>query len=409
MSHLEQHCKIILLLFAIIPKSVYNVRRPMQKTTELNSIKEALRSSEIFRGLTDDELDKLLPLCQEQLYEAGAVMFCEGAQCNYIQTLKSGKVALETELAISRRGAERATIDVLAEGDSFCWSALMEPHILTSSGRCLEKTEVLALDGEKIKTLLDENPQIGYKVANNLVKVVASRLQHTKQTMEHILSVIFHDLKAPLAAAESYNRLLLDGFVGELSEEQKNIVQRSSKRLSDLLNLISNMIDFSRVDFGEFRAEEVCLTKVIEDCTETMRPLAEEKKLQLVVEIPEDLPTVLGVADRLKQVITNLLSNAIKFTPSGGVTVKVKDEKEHVRVDVIDTGIGIPTEDLPKIFDGFYKGLDMEQRGAGLGLSISKKIIEGHGGKIWATSPTPETGKGTIFTFILPKNSKQAE
>ena len=381
----------------------------MSTTTELDSTREVLRSSEIFQGLTDDELDKLLPLCQEQSYEAGAVMFCEGAQCNYVQTLKSGKVALETELVISRSSAERATIDVLSEGSSFCWSALMEPHILTSSGRCLEKTEVIALDGEKLKALLDENPQMGYKVANNLVKVVASRLQHTKRTMERILSVIFHDLKAPLAAAESYNRLLLDGFVGELSEEQRNIIQRSSKRLSDLLNLISNMIDFSRVDFGEFTTEEVSLMKVLEDCTETMRPLAVEKGLQLSVALPRQLPTIIGNAGRLKQVMTNLLSNAIKFTSSGGITVRAKDEKDDVRVDVIDTGVGIPTEDLPKVFDGFYKGLDMEKRGAGLGLSISKKIIEGHGGKIWATSPAPETGKGTRFTFILPKNSKQAE
>jgi signal transduction histidine kinase len=381
----------------------------MKATTELNSIKEALKSSEIFQGLTDDELDKLLPLCQEQLYEEGAVMFCEGEQCNYVQTLKSGKVALETELTISRGSVERATIDVLSHGSSFCWSALMEPHILTSSGRCLEKTEIIALDGEKLKSLLDENPQMGYRVANNLVKVVASRLQHTKRTMERILSVIFHDLKAPLAAAESYNRLLLDGFVGELTEEQKNIVQRSSKRLSDLLNLISNMIDFSRVDSGEFREEEVSLTKVIEDCAETMQPLAVEKGLQLDVALPRQLPIVLGNAGRLKQVMTNLLSNAIKFTPSGGITVRAKDEKDHVRVDVIDTGIGIPTEDLPKVFDGFYKGLDVEHRGAGLGLSISKRIVEGHGGKIWATSPTPETGKGSKFTFILPKSPKQTE
>ena len=366
----------------------------MKTTTELNSTREVLRSSEIFQGLTDDELDKLLPLCQEQSYEAGAVMFCEGAQCNYVQTLKSGKVALETELVISRSAAERATIDVLSEGSSFCWSALMEPHILTSSGRCLEKTEIIALDGEKLKAVLDENPQMGYKVANNLVKVVASRLQHTKQTMERILSVIFHDLKAPLAAAESYNRLLLDGFVGELSEEQKNIIQRSSKRLSDLLNLISNMIDFSRVDFGEFRTEEVSLMKVLEDCTETMRPLAVEKGLQLSVALPRQLPTIIGNAGRLKQVMTNLLSNAIKFTPSGGITVRAKDEKDHVRVDVIDTGVGIPTEDLPKVFDGFYKGLNMEKRGAGLGLSISKKIIEGHGGKIWATSPYSRDRQG---------------
>jgi signal transduction histidine kinase len=375
----------------------------MKAATELNSIKEALRSSEIFQGLTDEELDKLLPLCQEQSYEMGAVMFCEGAQCNYVQTLRSGKVALETELTISRSGAERATIDVLSQGSSFCWSALMEPHILTSSGRCLEKTEILALDGEKLKALLDENPQMGYKVANNLVKVVASRLQHTKRTMEHILSVIFHDLKAPLAAAESYNRLLLDGFVGELSEEQKNIIQRSSKRLSDLLNLISNMIDFSGVDFGKFGTEEVSLAKVIEDCTETMRPLAIEKGLQLDVVLPRKLPTILGNAERLKQVMTNLLSNAIKFTPSGGITVRAKDYTDHVQVDVIDTGIGVPTEDLPKVFDGFYRGLDMEKRGAGLGLSICKRIIEGHAGKIWATSPTPETGKGTRFSFILPK------
>jgi signal transduction histidine kinase len=212
-----------------------------------------------------------------------------------------------------------------------------------------------------------------------------------------------------LAAAESYNRLLLDGFVGELSEEQKNIIQRSSKRLSDLLNLISNMIDFSRVDFAEFRTEEVSLMKVLEDCTETMRPLAVEKGLQLSVALPRQLPAIIGNAGRLKQVMTNLLSNAIKFTSSGGITVRAKDEKDHLRVDVIDTGVGIPTEDLPKVFDGFYKGLNMEKRGAGLGLSISKKIIEGHGGKIWATSPTPETGKGTRFTFILPKNSEQAE
>jgi len=381
----------------------------MTATTQSNSIKEALRASEIFQGMTDEELDKLLPLCQEQLYEAGADMFCEGAQCNFVQTIKSGKVALETELAISRRGAERATIDVLSEGSSFCWSALMEPHILTSSGRCLEKTEILALDGEKLKALLDENPQMGYKVANNLVKVVASRLQHTKHTMEHILSVIFHDLKAPLAAAESYNRLLLDGFVGELSEEQKNIVQRSSKRLSDLLNLISNMIDFSRVDFGEFRREEVSLMKVIEDCTDTMRPLAVEKGLQLDVVLPKQLPIVLGNADRLKQVMTNLLSNAIKFTSFGGITLRAKEYKDHVQVDVIDTGVGIPTDDLPKVFDGFYAGLDMEKRGAGLGLSICKRIIEGHGGKISATSPCAETGKGTRFTFILPKNSEQVE
>jgi signal transduction histidine kinase len=87
----------------------------------------------------------------------------------------------------------------------------------------------------------------------------------------------------------------------------------------------------------------------------------------------------------------------------------VTDERDHLRVDVTDTGMGIPTGDLPKVFDGFYIGLDMEKRGAGLGLSISKRIVEGHGGKIWATSPCPETGKGSRFTFTVPKSSKQED
>ena len=381
----------------------------MKAVAGLDSIKEALRSSELFHGLTDEELDKLLPLCQEHVYETGTEMFCEGSECRYVQTVKSGRLALETGLAISRSSTERATIDVLSDGSSFCWSALMEPYINTSSGRCLERTEIIALDGDRLKALLDQNPEMGYKVANNLVKVVASRLRNTKQTAERILSVIFHDLKAPLAAAESYNRLLLDGFVGELSEEQKNIVQRSSKRLSDLLNLIGNIIDFSRVDFGDFRTEEVSLAEVIGDCVETMRPLACRKGLHLTVEGSRELPTVLGTASRLKQVLTNLLSNAIKFTDSGVVTVKVKEDEHHLQVDVTDTGIGIPAEALPKIFDGFYAGLDMERRGAGLGLSISKRIIDSHGGRIWATSPCPDTGSGSKFTFILPKSYKQAE
>ena len=381
----------------------------MRATAELNSIRDTLRSSDMFHGLTDEELDKLVPLCRVEMYGPGAEVFCEGEQCRCLQTLKSGKVALETELALGRSSIERATIDVLSRGSSFCWSALMEPHILTSSGRCLEDTEIIALDGEALKALLDEKPQMGYKVANNLVKVVASRLEHTKRTMERTLSVIFHDLKAPLAAAESYNRLLIDGFVGELTEEQKNIVQRSSKRLSDLLNLIGNMIDFSRVDFGDFRREEVSLSELIRDCVDTIRPLAEEKRLQLDVEVPHELPAVLGTAGRLKQVVTNLLCNAVKFTSSGGVTVRARDDKDYLQIDVVDTGIGIPAEDLPRVFDGFYVGLNIQQRGAGLGLSISKRIVESHGGRIWATSPCPETGKGSTFTFILPKHSKQSE
>lgn len=377
---------------------------------EFGSVKEILRASDLFRGLSDDELDKLLPLCREEIYEAGVVIACEGEACHYVQTIESGKVALETNLTIGRSIAERATIDVLADGSNFCCSALIESSILTETGRCLERTKVIALDTAGLRALFEENTQIGYKVERNLAGIVSSRLQRTKETTERILSVIFHDLKAPMAAVESYNRLLLGEFAGKLTEEQKTIVQRSSKRLSELLNLVSNMIDFSRIDFGGLRMERISLAKVIEDCFEAMHPLAEEKGLQLITEVPRDLPAILGTEERLKQVVRNLLSNAIKFTPSGGVvTVKAKDDIDYVEVEVADTGIGIPAKELPRIFDGFYRGLDIAERGAGLGLSITKKIVEAHHGRIWAVSPCPETGKGSKFTFTLPKGLEGSE
>ena len=102
--------------------------------------------------------------------------------------------------------------------------------------------------------------------------------------------------------------------------------------------------------------------------------------------------------------VTNLTSNAINYTREGTVLVKVVDDKDKVRVEVIDTGIGVPPEEFPRLFDDFFRGSNVGAKGTGLGLSISKRIIEAHGGKIWAESPAPETGQGSKFTFTLPKN-----
>jgi len=367
------------------------------------SVKEILRDSDLFHGLSDDELDKLPPLCREEVYRAGVLIFPEGGPCHTVYVVESGKVALEMNLQIGRAAEESATVDVITRGGCLCGSGLIDPYILTATGRTLETTKVVALDTAQLKALFQENSEIRSKVMNNLAKVVSSRLKHARDTMGRILSVIFHDLKAPLAAVESYNRLLLGEFAGELNEEQKNIVKRSSKRLSDLLDLVSNIIDFSRIDFGDLRMERISVAKVIEDCVEAMRLLAEEKGLQLVAEISPEVPAILGAQERLKQTVTNLLSNAIKFTPHGVVTVKAKDGTDGIQVEVADTGIGIPTEELPRIFDGFYRGLDMAERGAGLGLSITKRIVEAHRGRIWVVSPCPESGKGSKFTFTLPR------
>jgi signal transduction histidine kinase len=121
--------------------------------------------------------------------------------------------------------------------------------------------------------------------------------------------------------------------------------------------------------------------------------------------VPQELPLITGAPNRLQQVLTNLLGNAVKFTPDrGAITLKASEENDHILVAVTDTGTGISPEELPRVFDDFYRGIRVDETGAGLGLSISKKIVEAHGGKIWAESPCPESGVGSKFTFTLPKN-----
>lgn len=139
--------------------------------------------------------------------------------------------------------------------------------------------------------------------------------------------------------------------------------------------------------------------------------VANQKGLELKSEIPTELPLVLGSASRLQQVLNNLLQNAIKFTMAPGTIVcRLSYTNNEVKVEVMDTGIGIKTEELPKIFDDFYHGTTIEAEGAGLGLYICKKIIRSHGGKIWAESPCPETGRGTRLSFtLLSYNQSGAE
>jgi signal transduction histidine kinase len=371
-----------------------------------DSIKDILASSDLFEGLSDSELEKVLPLCREEVYEVGTTIFSEGCACHTMYVVESGKVSLEINLHISRAREDTATIDVITASGCLCCSGLINPCILNSTGRALETTKVIGMDATELKALFEENPEMGRKTMYNLATIIASRFQNTRDTLGHILSVIFHDLKAPLAAIESYHRVMLGGFAGELSNEQRNMLERSSKRISELLDLLSNIMDVSRIEARDLAMSKISLAQVVLDSIEVMRPLAEEKGLEVKAEVPDELPPIYGSKERLKQVVINLLSNAIKFTPSGGtVTAKVIDGTDHLQVQVADTGVGIPAGELPKIFGDFYRGLDVAERGAGLGLSIAKRIVEAHRGKIWAVSPCPGSDRGSEFTFALPKDS----
>jgi signal transduction histidine kinase len=235
-----------------------------------------------------------------------------------------------------------------------------------------------------------------------------AKLKEEKNQFLRFIGVAAHDLKAPLTAIQGFLWVMLGGFAGEISEKQKNMLERSTHRITELLTLISDLLDIPRIETGQIvqEMEEISLRQIIKNSIEGQRTLAKEKGINLKVKIPEVLPKIKGSATRLQQVITNLVNNAINYTPEGTVTVRVQEQARDLLVEVIDTGIGIPPADLPRLFEDFFRASNVETKGTGLGLSISRRIVEAHGGRIWVESPCPETNTGSKFSFTLPTPGK---
>ncbi len=236
------------------------------------------------------------------------------------------------------------------------------------------------------------------------------RLEEEKRRFVRFLSVVAHDLRAPLSATQSCLWVMLDGYAGDVNDEQRDLLQRSTHRLDELMALINDLLDIPRIESGQLVNEmsEISLAEVIERSIEGLDNMAIEKGIDLKLELPQRLPLVYGSGRRLQQVVTNLISNAIKYSPDGAVIIRVSQDSNAIRTEVIDSGIGVLPDEMPRLFQDFFRGSNAEVKGTGLGLSISRRIVEAHGGRIWAESPCQETGKGSKFAFTLPKRKTSA-
>ncbi|MBT4512259.1 MAG: GAF domain-containing sensor histidine kinase [Chloroflexi bacterium] len=230
-------------------------------------------------------------------------------------------------------------------------------------------------------------------------------VEEAKNKLLSFISMVAHDLKAPLAAIQTYFGVMLGGYTGELSEKHRDLIEKSSARLDALFELISDLLDISRIETGQIvhEMEEVSLKELTGILLEDTQRLAEQKGLSFSADISPDLPKINGSALRLQQLFTNLLSNALKFTPEGGsVSLNLTCRDCEIVGEIEDSGVGIPEQDLPHVFEDFYRATNVEAPGTGLGLPIVNRILEAHGGQIKAQSPSPDSGKGCKFTFILP-------
>jgi NtrC-family two-component system sensor histidine kinase KinB len=217
-----------------------------------------------------------------------------------------------------------------------------------------------------------------------------------------VISTVSHQLKTPLTSMRMAIHLLLEEKVGPLTEKQAELLvaaREDSDRLHDILN---NLLDISRIESGrvqmEFRA--VSPREMAMEAVESFRTAAKDQGVTLDVELPDDLPEVWADTTRINHVFGNLLSNALKYTPAGGkVIVSARAEENGVAFSIADTGKGIPSPYIPRIFEQFFRVPDQgPQTGAGLGLAIVKEIVEAHGGTVSADSIE---GKGSTFSFTL--------
>lgn len=219
------------------------------------------------------------------------------------------------------------------------------------------------------------------------------------------VSNVSHELRTPLTSIKGYSLLMKNGKLGNINQQQQESLQIVCDEADRLTRLINDILDLSRFENKKMQINKipVNITEIATDVITTMQMLAHEKKLVVALHSVEDLPFVLGSKDLIKQVFVNLLGNAIKFTPlEGKIDISLEQKNSFIEVSVKDTGQGIPVEYHDKLFDKFFQvdsSMTRQHGGTGLGLPISKHIIEQHGGSIWVKS---EVGKGTEFKFTLP-------
>ncbi len=229
-------------------------------------------------------------------------------------------------------------------------------------------------------------------------------LERASRLKSQFLARMSHELRTPLSAIIGFSDLLLEGASGELNAEQAGDVREIASAGRVLLDMISDILDLSRIEAGRMRLEmrPTRLGPLLADAASALRPLARARALDLRVELESDDPPVLADPLRVRQVVTNLVSNALKFTPSGGVTVHLRTREGSAEVSVVDTGVGISRDALGKVFDEFTQvdgGTTRGFGGSGLGLSIARRLVELHDGSIGVESVV---GVGSRFWFRLP-------
>jgi PAS domain S-box-containing protein len=320
-----------------------------------------------------------------------------------IRVMTTGYPVLEADItpafirASFAEPAQRQLVEALGPRSFICVPLISSGKILgaltlvtSGSGRRYDEADLsLAADMARRAAIVVEHARLFHEA------------QQATRARDDVLAVVAHDLRNPLNTVTMAISLMLENTPPERIQERRQveIVRRAADRMN---RMIQDLLDVKRIESGrlaiDLRAEDVDV--IINDMIEMLRPLAAGSSIVLESSIPEGLPPVLADSARIQQVLSNLVGNAVKFTPrQGRITVCAEKMDDEVRFAVIDTGPGIPPEQVPHIFGQFWQASSSDRRGIGLGLAIAKGIVEAHKGTIWVES---HVGLGSTFYFTLP-------
>jgi two-component system, NarL family, sensor histidine kinase BarA len=262
-----------------------------------------------------------------------------------------------------------------------------------------------------IEATLESNREL--EGQNRKLEGMNVRLKEMDRLKSSFLATVSHELRTPLTSIIGYSEMLSEGLVGPMNPEQTDYVRTIMDKGDTLLKLISSILDISQIEAGKVRLtfDGVLVSDVVTSALSSVKPQAQKKGLVVDTKLPPRAVEARADREKLRQVVVNLLSNAVKFTPKGGwvqvVLTEIQPQSElgsapGYRIVVQDSGVGIPADQLDKVFQSFYQVDNSSTRefgGAGLGLAIVKSYVEGHGGVVKVTS---EVGRGSRFEVVLP-------
>lgn len=369
--------------------------------------------------LAQDFIEKVLkvddPVAAIAVHGVGGVI---GTLCVAVFAEKSTLLAVDGnrlhQLGIQAVGAGVAFLWSFGLGMLFFWCLKKIAGIRVSPeeekrGLNVAEYEDVAswLDFMRITRLQDLNVLLEKRVEERTEELQKANiaLEKANRLKSEFLATMSHELRTPLNAIIGFAEVLRDEITGALNTEQKEYVGDIHSSGQHLLSMINSILDLSKIEAGKFELqyEEFSVENAINEVLNTIMGSSHKKGISIRTHVHEDIPSLMADKVKFKQIMFNLLSNAVKFTPENGrITINARLSNQHVQIAVSDTGIGIKSDDMNKLFEAFRQvdgSYARRYEGTGLGLILTKRLVELHGGKIWAKS---EYGKGSTFTFTLP-------